>query len=193
MTVLPFQKPKHPTASELRRKYRQDSRIEITLGDSAEVCTDGSIAPDFLQITFYGPVALIPSMKNWKIPGTNFANPEVTARLLVMTDLFMAAMNQRRIYYGKTRLWCDVCLGKRPGTFDEDNGFAAVKDWLEPMIKAKRNRRWGIGISENDRYITGLAYHSRVTGVETAETTITIRPLDLVREPLLTFLARAHI
>lgn len=189
MTVLALKKPRHPPASELRRKYREDSNITVTFGDSGIFHLDGSYAPDFLEIEFSGPIARIPSLKNWKMPGCNFANPDVTARLMVMTDLWMAATASKKINYGKEELYCLVILAKRSRTFDEDNGFASVKDWLEPMVKAKHNRRWGIGIVDNDYHVAGQAIHSYKLGAESKTTRIIIRPFELVRKHVLTFAA----
>jgi hypothetical protein len=200
MTVIPFTapivKPRHLPAAELRQQYRQNSRIEVLVGGGMMHHTDGSMAPDLLHIEFHGEIAKIPSLKNWPIvtkSGGHIMNPETTARLMVMTELWEKATAGKRLCYMKDELFCIVILGKRGRVFDEDNGFAAVKDWLEPRVKAKRDRRWGIGLVDNDCQVSGLALHSWKTGVEVMHTTIIIQPLGLVREPLLTFLARAQI
>ena len=168
-------------------------RESIIANSHCEVYREGNdlTKPEFLQIEFHGLAARIPSLKNSKMPGHNFINNSVLAHLLAMDRLYFSALGNDPIYYGSMPVFCVVILGKRPQTFDVDNGLAAVKDWLEPRkVKGGRTvRRWGVGIVADDRYVTGFAIHSQKI-VETDYTTIIIRPWGVVNEHVTTMIAK---
>ncbi len=142
-----------------------------------------TVAPelDTIQILFTGSLARIPSLKNSKIPGRNFISNTTQGKLKAMTA-FYELRTKNKFQFGKdVMLYLQVllCKGSR---LDEDNGFAAVKDWLEPKTMRNRFRGWGIGLTENDKFITGEARHGWRIGLELPYTIITIRRYDDVAD-----------
>ena len=115
-------------------------------------------APDRVEIEFHGPCARIPAHKNQRIHGTNIIRPEAKAVLVAMTKLIRQAVppNYTLQFPKAEQVLCFVHCGNRDGrSFDVDNVITTVKDWLEPSFIRKRERGWGIGLVENDRYVKG--------------------------------------
>lgn len=132
-------------------------------------------------IRIWGEAALIPSLKNSKMPGKNFINPEVTAKLIALTGLLAPYSDFIIPYEPRELVWCTVILAQRPTTFDTDNGFAAIKDWLEPTgKKGKRDRKWGIGVVDDDRWVRGVCYHCSDFGIRSNCTVIVLQPFNSV-------------
>jgi hypothetical protein len=176
MVVMPEKKPK--SAKDI---YQDCVNTSVCVVDF-----DPSIINSPIRIIFYGALAKIPSLKNSKLPGYNFHSPSTTAKLRAMTDMYDTAVYERqRVIKGYHRgfhddeIYLQVILGKGART-DEDNAYAAVRDWLEP--KHKNNRAWGIGISDNDKFVTGEARHAERLGLNISYTIITIRPYIEVKQ-----------
>ena len=134
-----------------------------------------------ISIEFQGKLALVPSLKNSKLPGFNFTNPDVLSRLIAMTAMYNASPEAATIgTFGTKMLWVTLILGKRPTVFDPDNALASVKDWLEPPMKpGKRKRQWGIGLTDDDRWVRGVALHAKDLGLSDASTRIYVQPWAL--------------
>lgn len=139
---------------------------------------------NILLIEFSGSLAKIPSLKNQKLPGRNFISNNAQGKLRAMTALFQHRARQQKINlsFGNQDVYLQVLIGEG-SRVDEDNGFAAIKDWLEP----NHGRNWGIGIIDDDKYITGEARHVRRVDSTAKKTTIIIRPYYEVREKVIEF------
>lgn len=171
----------------------RELRAYIVENSSCEVSVSGLelTRPAVVQIDFYGPAALIPSLKNSRITGKtgrSFPNKKVIAAVRAMDILFAAAC-EHPIYYGEIDVFCLLILGNRPATFDADNALTTVKDWLEPrkMKGGRTIRDWGIGLVEDDRYVSGMALHSRKFEPQ-AHTTIIIHPYCFVEKEINRFI-----
>lgn len=141
----------------------------------------------YLRIAIKGLLAKLPSLKNGKMPGKNFLNLQTKYKLVALTHFFNKRIDRVVKFKPKETLYCFVMLpnGSR---LDEDNGYASVKDWLEPRFKAKKDRGWGIGVVENDRYITGEARHAERLDIKTECAEIILRPYSDVKEKSIKFL-----
>lgn len=140
-----------------------------------------------LQIMFVGALSKIPSLKNSKIPGKNFISNKAQGQLKAMTDLFKHSLCNRTAPKFDEDIFVSVIIGAG-SRVDEDNGFAAIKDWLEP--KSKNERGWGIGLVDDDKVITGYAIHGKRIGVEISPTIITVRPYQAHKEVVANFVSR---
>lgn len=156
--------------------YLANSQCAITLGTKA-----GDL--ERLQIEFIGQVGDIPSLKNSKMPKTNFMNPQTKLRIGVMDILFaMGAAKLRfkkRITFGSQPVALLVVCKSRSRSFDPDNVLATVKDWLEPRFKQvgrqRKNRGWGVGVVDNDSQITGICIKDSDLGLNLDKTIIVVR------------------
>lgn len=134
-----------------------------------------------VHIEFHGECSRIPSLKNSKIPGKNFLNPETLNRLRAMDALYLRASapwDRKRLCFGDRQVVGLLIMGKRKVRFDLDNCAAAVKDWLEPPTT--RGRGWGVGLIDNDAALTIFPVHSNHLGKTTAHTTLVLQPWDHV-------------
>jgi hypothetical protein len=159
----------------------------------------GALSGLILEIR--GDLAAIPSLKNSKIPGTNFINPLTLARLKALGSLFTAAWFEEfatadhklalPATFGKEELFAILICGKRPRRFDTDNAFAAIRDWCEPPAKLNRKhaRGWGVGIVADDSQISGLAINETDLGCSTGRTIFILARLADVRPSLAAFVA----
>jgi hypothetical protein len=143
-----------------------------------------------MVIRLDGAAARIPSLKNAKLPGKNFINPDVTARLRALDALYAGVIGHKRPSFGKQLVWMTLILGARKSSYDSDNCYAAVCDWLEPHSKivGGKARGWGAGIVPNDKLICGLHIPADYLGLVGTHTTILLERLEDVRVPLGAFL-----
>ena len=156
--------------------YLSDSKCAITIGTRA-----GQL--ERVQIEFIGQVGDIPSLKNSKMPNTNFMNPQTKLRIGVMDILFaMGAAKLRfkkRLTFETTPVALLVVCKSRSRNFDPDNVLSTVKDWLEPRYKQvgrkRKNRGWGVGIVDNDAQITGICVKDCDLGLKLDKTIIVVR------------------
>jgi len=147
--------------------------------------------PDLIEIRLYGELAKIPSLKNAKIPGMNFINPDVTAKLEALTTHWHKECPSI-INYRTEPIFLIAYLAPRSARFDEDNGIASIKDWLEPKHK-KKGRTWGIGLIEDDTYVNAYGITWQRLGIQCDFTKIIIRPFAQVKDTLKTFLAESQV
>lgn len=138
--------------------------------------------PQRMVIELAGPIANIPSLKNSKLPGKNFLNRSVLARLKVMDACYKLSLQRAKapanISFGKEPVTVLVVCGRRKVAFDTDNCFATVRDWMEHPIKKVgkgKNRGWGVGLVENDRQIKGMAVYCKDIGLEMSNSLIVIQ------------------
>ena len=146
------------TKSELVKKYVSESRCFITASPLI-------VKPEKIHIEFHGELSRIPSLKNWKLPGKNFVNPDVMARIQAMDILYQKAHQELKapVFNFEDEPISVLCIcGKRPRTFDPIGCAETVMDWLEPATqlkgRAKKPRGWGIGITKNDKHITPTVF-----------------------------------
>ncbi len=142
--------------------------------------------PDGVEILIEGPAAKIPALKNSKIPGTNFTKPEHLGRIYALDALYNVAIEEAKIrpQFGDEPLYMVAVIGARSNSFDPDNCFTTLKDWLEPATKpvGKNRRGWGIGLVSDDRFVSGFPVAARDLGSRNQNTFISIRLLDSVRD-----------
>lgn len=149
-----------------------------------------------VHIELHGTAARIPAMKNSKLPGKNFINPEFLARIKGMDVLFNHAAKKQGIEsltFGHEPVICAVICGHRPRDFDALNVAETVADWLEPACKpvgrAKAKRGWGIGLIENDSQITMLSTKACHLYLQCEYTRIVVRRAATIGESLAQFVA----
>jgi hypothetical protein len=188
-------KAKKPTGRALRDQLIRRSSMNIR----AAFDWTGALSGLILEIR--GDLAEIPSLKNSKIPGTNFINPLTVARLKALGSLFTAAWfdefatADRKLAlpatFGKEELFAVLICGKRGRRFDTDNAFAAIRDWCEPPAKLNRKhtRGWGVGIVADDSQISGLAINETDLGYSTGRTIFILARLADARPGLAAFVA----
>jgi hypothetical protein len=151
-------KKKLPTYQETYKKYNDGSSIVVHAIDPEPYThqDETQLRCKRLHIKIMGKAAAVPSLKNAKIKGTNIVNPRVRARLQVMTDLYNTVAKDV-YHFGDTELFALILCSYRGRSFDEDNAMTTIKDWLEsPLIRGK-NRGWGVGLTENDKYVNAYA------------------------------------
>ena len=151
-------KPRKKSVREYLTEYTPGSNI---LGDCFLLPEEDTARK--IHIRFRGPVAATPCFKNNREGGIGLPN-SVIARLRLMDTLYQEWMythKWERVKFKQEKcfMMCRFATRgtKRGGNFDSDNAFSTVKDWLEPPIKNKMNRGWGIGLIENDRQIRGYS------------------------------------
>lgn len=152
---------------------------------SADVRGDELLA---LQVEFHGELARLPSLKNSKLPGTNFLNPDTLDRLKAMQTLFERSAlvyPRQRLKFASERILGLLVCSKRKTRFDLDNCAAAVKDWLEPATK--RGRGWGVGVIEDDSQLTIFPVHADQYGKRVDYSLLILKPWRLVDQSFRTF------
>jgi len=174
----------------LVQKYKNNSRVNAFSVGSP---------PGFIQIEFEGDLSRIPSLKNSRHPRRGNLDQDVEARLLAMTELVEETVPELlKVSFGETRLHVVLICGKRSRSFDPDNCLTSIKDWLEPKTKqvgrAKHDRGWGIGLSNDDKFITGYAVHSwQVCGGDSERTILLISTWDRVAKSAARFVASHYL
>lgn len=169
---------KKPSVAELVEKFVDGSTVDVVAKD------------DRVFITFKGLLAEIPSLKNSKRISRNhaFIERSVLAKLKAMDRM----MSPYVPYFIQHTEKVSVILlnSERSRSFDPDNTYQTIKDWLEPSTKTdgvrkKTNvRGWGVGIVSNDSLISGGSYHASDVGAPLDETRILIAPFVSVQSSL---------
>lgn len=144
-----------------------------------------------VHIELHGPISRIPSLKNSKMPGKNFMNNDTRSRLRVMDRLYAKACQQIGVTpptFGDSEVFALVVCGKRPTRFDKDNCATTVQDWLEPTIKkvGKKGapRGWGVGVVNNDKQITTLAFNSAQLDLTLNYSIVVVVRWDAIKESM---------
>ncbi len=184
---------KKPTGKALIAKIVSESRMVVHHHRGA----DGFLS--LLYIELHGAIAAVPPLKNSKIPGKNFPNPDFISKLQAMDALFNNAIEDQLLggYFGFGTL--PVALAFIPGArnrkFDLVNGLETVQDWLEPRTKAVgRNKYgWGIGVIADDAQIVPVTLHSAQLGAPVPYTRIVVRRWSDVRREAAEFVTGAFL
>ena len=162
-------------------------------GCSIEVCVKERRL-ERVKLELMGPIAHIPSLKNSKVPGANFINPETMARIKVMDYVYKQTAAKLGITFpltfGREDVSIVVVCAKRKVAFDTDNCLATVRDWLEPaskMVGKGRARGWGVGLVDNDRQIKGLALYDKDIGLKLDKSIVVVQRFDSTRDRLSEF------
>lgn len=147
-----------------------------------------------VKLELSGPIAHIPSLKNSKLPGRNFINPETAARLRVMDFVYKQSIAKTGlrapVTFGKNEVALIVICAKRKVSFDTDNCLATIRDWLEPgtkMVGKGRARGWGVGLVENDRQIRGMALYDKDIGLRLDKSIVVVQRFDSSQDQLTDF------
>lgn len=156
-----------------------------TMDISLKMLDDG---PRYM-LSIKGTAANIPSLKNAKLPGKNFLNSSVRNQLQALTWLFNCQLNKFGHFprYKNTNVFMMVVLGNKSKLIDDDNCLASLRDWLEPPTKNNKDRGWGIGLVNSDRYITSIAVNHRIVRGEEGRTLIGLCPLAIYNGRLTNF------
>jgi hypothetical protein len=120
-----------------------------------------------IRVEFHGELARIPSLKNSKLPGRNFVNPDVLQRLKAMETLYhhgAEIYKKKGLAFGDREVVGVLVCPKRKVRFDLDNCAASIKDWCEPPTK--RMRGWGVGLVNDDSRLNVLAVRAEHVGLE---------------------------
>jgi len=144
-----------------------------------------------VRIDITGELSRIPSLKNSKLPGRNFINPDTMQRLKALDVLYFQAVAARlgSLSFGTEEVLGLLICGKRPVRFDLDNCAAAVKDWLEPATK--RGRGWGVGLVEDDARLNILPVRGELTGLDVRRSVLILRRWVDVKRSFATFASEA--
>lgn len=181
------------TRRELTRKYIEESQCVVTLFHVESGTLEGLPRPlSRVEIEFHGALAAIPNMKNRKIPGQNFMNPDVFAKVDAMDALYSHEMRKQGYIdphtfptFGLANVHMLFISAKRSRSFDLVGCIETIQDWMEPGTKKvgvgknKHDRRWGIGLVADDKQITPTPRHSWQVGPELDYSRIIIEPWSL--------------
>jgi hypothetical protein len=136
-----------------------------------------------IKIEISGRAAKIPALKNDKriVKNGMITGKETKAVLECLDKLYSDGLKRAKvegsISFGDQEVFVLAVLGNRCNRLDSDNCLATIRDWLEPHIKASRNRGWGINLIDNDRQVTGMAIRASTFGIITDKTTIYVTRL----------------
>lgn len=177
------------SGAELRAFYRARSEVFASFHEINGVL-------DFVYIELRGELGRIPSLKNWRMPGKHFVNPDVMSRIRVMDELFEKSCRPPKSFGDKPVHMTLIC-GERKGSFDLVGCVETIQDWLEPSTKKVGRkgsvRGWGVGLVDNDSQITPMPIHSWQTGIKHDHSTIILRPWEKMKEHVLETTASAYL
>lgn len=173
----------HPIPKKKSHKTYKQAYTHFQKGSRCSIKSESYKNPKFFKISFVGPIADIPSLKNQKVQGTNVLRGESKAKLAIMTDLVYRACEFKVPQYDpKLAVFCVVLCAYRKNTFDEDNVATTIKDWLEPKFMRNKNRGWGIGVVPNDRMIRIYAVKKTKDSPNSHITEIVLRPYSTMKD-----------
>lgn len=149
------------TASQLASKHVTESEMDVSVHHTGDVLRR-------VIITLRGSLAAVPSLKNSKIPRTNFTNPAVMGKIKAMDQLFLSS-GEKNLSFGAERVHVLIRLASQ-GHTDRFNAMETIADWLEPKTKkvGKRERGWGIGLINDDSQVLGFPYRAQ-DGLDSSE------------------------
>ena len=145
-----------------------------------------------IRIEFHKETARIPSLKNSKLPGRNFINPDTLDRLRAMDALFIRSTSvypRQRLTFRDQDVGGLLICSKRPTRFDLDNCVASIKDWCEPA--QKRGRGWGVGLVEDDSKLNVFAVHAAHTGRTLDHSVLILQPWHSIKDHMVGFMGKA--
>lgn len=169
---------KKPSVAELVESLLSSSHIDVESKDNR------------LFIHIRGALAELPSLKNSKRISSNhaFIERRVLAKLKALDKLLAPYLPYVQPYTEPVSVI--LINSERSRSFDPDNTYQTVKDWLEPSTKTdgvrkKSNTRgWGVGLVTNDSLISGGSYHAKDVGAELSVTSIYLVPFVSVQSSL---------
>lgn len=132
-----------------------------------------------VRIEFHGELSRIPSLKNSKLPGRNFVNPDTLQRLKAMETLYLNATaihKGQRLSFGDANVLGLLVCPKRKVRYDVDNCAASIKDWCEPSNK--RRRGWGVGLINDDSALHLMAVRGDLIGLHYGFSLLVLRRWD---------------
>jgi hypothetical protein len=180
--------------AERRDLLVKKSRIEIVTSDNGDV-------PQWTYLSFFGPIARIPSLKNSKsafafikdgrakvgMSKSSISEAWVRAATVLFEKALFAAGRKPFRYDCKVSGF--AVHGKRSSNFDVDNATTTLQDFLEPREKqvgsAKKqfDRGWGCGLVEDDKDVRLFPLLAADFGFSSVETTVVIlSPFENVKE-----------
>jgi hypothetical protein len=149
---------------------------------------------DKILIKIYGQAANIPSLKNSKLQGKNFTNPNYLKRIKALDVLFHLGAIHKDIprFLDNEQICVIVINAKRNTNFDPIGCLETVQDWLEPNSKKvgrkKLNRGWGIGLIADDKQAIGLSLRSDLN-----YSIISVQPYKYIESLINTFISEQGI
>jgi hypothetical protein len=179
---------------ELKKKLTTKERIEKIVSES-DMKID--FDEDWIWIRISGPAANLPSMKNSKLPGKNFAAPDFLGRVKSLDSLWNSQIDFKAVpRFGLgVRVGLLIISAKRTRSFDPIGCLETVQDWLEPKNKKVgrkgTSRGWGIGLIDNDSQVVGISlrydeHHRELFDPES--THILIKPFEKISREFSDFL-----
>lgn len=176
------------------------SRIEIVTSDDSEV-------PQWTYLSFFGPIAKVPSLKNNKnaFAFIKDGRAKVGMSKSVMSEAWVRAATilfEKALFAAGRKPFRYECKvsgfavhGTRPKSFDVDNATTTLQDFLEPREKEvgktkivnnkpkKSIRGWGCGLVSDDTNVRLFPLLAADFGFNTVETTVLIiTPFEHVKE-----------
>jgi hypothetical protein len=140
---------------------------------------------DKVLIKITGESANIPSLKNSKLQGKNFTNPDYLKRIKALDFLFNLEAKNKTIpkFLDNEDVSVIIVNAKRSRSYDPIGCLETVQDWLEPKSKkvgrAKLDRGWGIGLINDDKQAVGISLRSDLD-----YTTILVQPYKHIKNLL---------
>lgn len=128
-------------------------------------------------LSLQGKAKDIPSMKNSKIPNTNFLNPNILCRIKALDILFKRLLRTilSNSFPTKESISLIILNGKRNVNFDPIGCLETIQDWLEPDTKKVGKsgiRGWGVGLIENDSQVVfGVSLRKKDLGMTDIDST----------------------
>lgn len=166
------------------KEYKDFSKLHIRHAADGRDLKRQRYELDALHITLTGALATVPSLKNQKLKN-NVIGSRTRAWVVAATEMFHEAMHgkRKRFREGEKLVMFMTCITKKH-RYDASNWAETVKDWLEPPTKqvSGKDRGWGIGVIDDDYYVTSIADHAENVTAYRNCTRIHIVRRDLINE-----------
>lgn len=145
-----------------------------------------------IEIILEGEISKIPALKNNKSRHTLIPSKQCIAKLIAMDALFNNHKKSKKINFYNEKLFMVLICGERSRSFDVDNCFTTIKDWLEPPTKqigvVRKFRNWGVGVVADDKQITGACVYADQVNLKTTDSIILLSPSELTDKYFIQFI-----
>jgi hypothetical protein len=129
--------------------YANNSRMEVDV-------LPGEPLPASVIITITGECRHLPNMKNNRRihNGRTYIAKDAMARIKALDVLWREKYpNGDGPSFGANDIVVIVACAEKSRRFDPIGCQETVNDWLEPRVKNKKDRGWGVGVVADDCYI----------------------------------------
>lgn len=164
------------------KKRGKAAVMDLLNNSNCVVARSYSVMGDLASIMFQisGALAHIPAAKNRKVM-TKFGlvNSADTNNFLKALTLLVGGQLEPRDRFGDSSVYVAIACAARRRSFDTDNVYTTIRDFLEPAETKKggatKSRGWGIGlINDDNQVVSGSCWNAEVIGAATDRTTICV-------------------